>query len=624
MSTRARLTAVFLGVATLSVGVSAREYHVGPSGNDQNAGTVSAMLKTISAASQRALPGDVIIVHRGIYRESIAPPRGGTSDAQRIVYQAAPGEQVVIKGSEIIKGWKKVDHDTWTVTLSNEIFGNFNPYADEIHGDWFHPKGRTHHTGAVYLNGHWLTEAATHQSVLAPANQTPLWWARVEGDTTTIWAQFPKVDPNRECVEIHVRRTVFYPRRPGINYITVRGFVLEQAATPWAPPTAEQVGLIGTHWSRGWIIEDNTVRYSSCVGIALGKYGDRWDNTSQNSARGYVETIRRALQNGWSGETIGHHVVRNNRISHCEQAGIVGSLGAIFSTIVDNDIHHIHVRKLFGGAEMAAIKLHAAIDTVIRGNHIHHSFRGIWLDWMAQGTRVTRNVLHDNDWAEDLFVEVNHGPFLIDHNIFLSSVSLRDWSQGGAYVHNLFAGRIVVRPDKRRLTPFHPLHSTQIAGLAKVEGGDNRFFNNLLAGPADLRGYDAMKFPVRMEGNVYVGGAVPSSGEAEPLVYSDLQWRPRVTDTNNECHLVLSPLPADSRKGRRVVTTSRLGTTQIAKLPFVHPDGRPYRLNRDFFGRVRSNTRVTAGPFQIDDTGPLELTVWPADANHGHQDGRLP
>ncbi len=54
-----------------------------------------------------------------------------------------------------------------------------------------------------------------------------------------------------------MRRTVFYPDQPGRNYITVRGFTLRHAATPWAPPTAEQIGLIGTHWSKGWIIENN-------------------------------------------------------------------------------------------------------------------------------------------------------------------------------------------------------------------------------------------------------------------------------------------------------------------------------------------------------------------------------
>ena len=86
-----------------------------------------------------------------------------------------------------------------------------------------------------------------------------------------------------------------------------------RAATNWAPPTAEQVGLIGTHWSKGWVIEDNTIRYSTCTGVTLGKHGDEFDNTSQNSATGYVETIKRGLAAGWSKENIGHHVVLNKR-----------------------------------------------------------------------------------------------------------------------------------------------------------------------------------------------------------------------------------------------------------------------------------------------------------------------
>jgi len=169
---------------------------------------------------------------------------------------------------------------------------------------------------------------------------------------------------------------VFYPDQPGRNYITVRGFTMRDAATPWAPPTSEQVGLIGTHWSKGWIIENNIVRYSICSGISLGKYGDQWDNTSANSAEGYVKTIDRALAYGWSKENVGHHIVRNNNISHCEQTGIVGSLGAAFSTVTGNVIHDIHVRQLFSGAEMAGIKFHGAIDVEISHNHIYRTNRG--------------------------------------------------------------------------------------------------------------------------------------------------------------------------------------------------------------------------------------------------------
>ena len=93
--------------------LSAREYHVSIKGKDMNSGSLSAPLRTIQAAADKAVPGDVITVHEGVYRERVAPPRGGESDGKRIIYQAAPGERVIISGSERVKGWKKVQHNTW-------------------------------------------------------------------------------------------------------------------------------------------------------------------------------------------------------------------------------------------------------------------------------------------------------------------------------------------------------------------------------------------------------------------------------------------------------------------------------------------------------------------------------
>jgi len=464
-----RLSLITCVLLLLTCVVQAREYHISVKGDDSNAGTITAPFQTINRAAQIAQAGDVITVHGGIYRERIDPANSGQSDRNRIVYRVSPGDKVVIKGSEVVKDWQKVQDDTWKVVIPNSFFGNFNPYSDLIAGDWFNPKGREHHTGAVYLNGHWLTEAAKLEDVLKPVGDTPLWFGQVDETNTTIWAQFANVNPNETEVEINVRQTVFYPARTGVNFITVRGFTMMHAATPWAPPTAEQIGLIGTHWSKGWIIENNDIRYSTCVGIALGKHGDKWDNTSQNTAEGYVKTIERAVENGWSKENIGHHIVRYNHISNCEQAGIVGSMGAVFSTITGNVIHDIHIRQLFSGAEMAGIKIHGAIDTEISRNHIYRTCRGIWLDWMAQGAHVTRNLLHDNNRSEDLFVEVDHGPFLVDNNLFLSGRSLLDMSEGGAYVNNLFAGTITPRPELRRETPFHKAHSAEVAGLRNIQ-----------------------------------------------------------------------------------------------------------------------------------------------------------
>ena len=215
---------------------TAAELHVALSGNDANPGTQAAPLRTIQHAADLAQPGDLITVHEGVYRERIRPPRGGQSDQQRIVYQAAPNEKVEIKGSEVVKDWVKVQDDVWKTTLPNSFFGDFNPYNDLIHGDWFDDRGRQHHTGAVYVNGQWLSEAAKLDDVLKPVGTDSLWYAQVDNDNTTIWAQFPGVDPREQLVEINVRRTVFYPEKSGMNYITLRGFTLRHAATPWAPP----------------------------------------------------------------------------------------------------------------------------------------------------------------------------------------------------------------------------------------------------------------------------------------------------------------------------------------------------------------------------------------------------
>jgi alpha-N-arabinofuranosidase len=577
------------------------EYHVAMGGNDKNEGSTIRPLRTISAAAAKAQPSDVITVHQGVYRERIDPPRGGTSSERRIVYRVAAGQSVEITGAEIVSGWTLQKDDVWTVSLPNSFFGNFNPYADLIHGDWFYSKGRQHHTGAVYLNGDWLTEAATLESLYASPHGTPLWFGRVGADQTTLWAQFPGVDPNRELTEINVRQSVFYPSKPGMNYITVQGFTLRRAATPWAPPTAEQIGVIGTHWSKGWIIENNVVSHSACSGISLGKYGDEFDNTSQDSAEGYVKTIERAIKRGWSKENIGGHLVHGNRISHCEQAGIVGSLGCAFSRVIGNSVRDIHVRELFDGAEMAGIKFHGAVDTEISHNHIAHTTRGLWLDWLAQGTHVHRNLMRDNK-SDDMFMEVDHGPFLIENNIFLSQTAQTINSQGGVYAHNLFCGRVDLVRGETRLTPFLEAHSTRIAGMHGNPIGDMRFFNNLFAEGGDLSAYDVSELPMYLAGNVFLKDSSPCNKEVAPLIQTAFDAAIKVVEEGKNVSVAMTLDPAWAvEQTRTLVTSTLLGKATIPNLGFQLEDGSPILLDTDFTGHSRN----IANPFP----GPVELSL---------------
>jgi len=433
-----------LAVLTCS-GVFAKDYYVSVKGNDANPGTKDKPFRHISYAAKIAQAGDRVIVREGVYREKIVPARGGVSDEERIVYKAAEGEKVEIKGSEVIKGWEKVEEGVWKAVLPMSFFGEYNPYKDVLRGDWFNGHGRVHHTGEVYLNGKSLYEVESLEKVkrprplgrtLEPGQSVYVWYCQTDEKNTYIYANFHEYDPNKELVEINVRDSCFYPDRVGVNYITISGFRMSQAATQWAAPTAEQIGLIGTHWSKGWIIENNVISDSKCVGISLGKDRKSGHNVwskdrSKGGAAHYNEVIVRAIKNGWSKERIGSHIVRNNTIFNCEQAGIAGSMGGAFSLIENNHIYNIWVKRQFSGAEIAGIKLHGPIDTVIRHNRIHNAGRGIWLDWMVQGTRVTGNLLYDNS-LEDFFTEVSHGPFVADNNLFLSKKPLKNWSEGGS------------------------------------------------------------------------------------------------------------------------------------------------------------------------------------------------
>lgn len=623
---------LFTSLLLFCMTLQAKEYHVSVKGNDTNEGTEKAPFLTIGKAAEYAFPGDVITVHAGTYREWVNPPRGGESEEKRIVYRAAPGEKVEIKGSERITGWVKEKDGVWKVTLPNSFFGDYNPYVDLICGDWFGDNGRAHHTGEVFLNSQSLYEKEVMDKVLRPLpaenskdpeGSTYTWYCENDGVNTIIWANFHKYDPNKEQVEISVRPTCFYPEKPGINYLTLQGFHISQAATQWGAPTAEQIGMVATHWNKGWIIENNVMSNSKCSGITLGKERATGHNVwlndmSLDGSLHYIEVTFNTIRNGWNKENIGSHIVRNNTIFNCEQTGICGSMGAAFSLIENNHIYNIWVKRQFTGAEIGGIKFHAAVDTQLRHNRIHNAGRALWLDWMTQGTRVSENLFYDND-MEDLFLEVNHGPFLVDNNIFASRRSILEQSQGGAYVHNLIVGDIYRYVEHGRYTPYFLPHSTDVAGLSIIPGGDHRYINNLFAtvlpdngeehkrkyGLAD---YNKTDYPMMVDGNIYYNGALPFEGEKNNVILSDFNPKVKVEETAEGVYVSFSARGLNDLQTARV-HTARLGKAKLPKQAFEQPDGRPIEIATDYLGNARAD-QPKPGPFESIQDGEVRIKVW--------------
>jgi len=442
----------------------------------------------------------------------------------------------------------------------------------------------------------------------------------------------------------------------------VRGFELAQAACPWAPPTADQPGLIGPNWARGWVIEDNVIHDAKCSAVSLGKEASTGDNYAalRGDKPGYqyqLESVFAAAQTGWDREHVGSHVVRRNTIYDCGQNAIVGHLGCAFSVIEDNHIYNIALKREFYGHEIAGIKLHAAIDVQIRHNRIHDCSLGIWLDWQAQGTRVSRNLCYRNN--RDLFIEVSHGPYLIDHNILASPAALESFSQGGAYVHNLIGGTIRLEPVLDRATPYHRPHSTQVAGYAVIHGGDDRYIGNVFLGASGLRrngataaygpaafgtapagygtaGYDGhpatfedylarvavrpashdhrrfpgVKQPAYLRDNVYGPGASAFADEAAAVTLTQgVSFK--VADEGDEVYLE-ARLPEDFDRARLgVVTGADLPRVRFADADFEEPDGSPVVVDADLLGeRKEPGNRYPAGPIASLGPGTSRVRVW--------------
>lgn len=206
-------------------------------------------------------------------------------------------------------------------------------------------------------------------------------------------------------------------------------------------------------------------------------------------------------------------------------------------------------------------------------------------------------------------MEVNHGPSVVDHNIFLSPRSLNNWSQGGAYIHNLFAGKLIGAAVLKRTTPYHAAHSTELAGSSNIQGGDERFYNNLIV---DKAGYESHANPARPCG-LNQGKDGKMTGDAFPIytggnrLLSD--WSGFQIDTEQlilEIGTTREPLDTTAPAP---VDSSTLGHAQMTGLPYLDVDGQELSFDSDYFGARRTSQNLEAGPFKSSDSSVTLLSV---------------
>jgi hypothetical protein len=332
----------------------------------------------------------------------------------------------------------------------------------------------------------------------------------------------------------------------------------------------------------------------------------------------------------------------------------VGHLGCVFSQIYNNHIYNIAVKHEYFGYEIAGIKLHAAIDVLITGNNIHHCTLGTWLDWQAQGTRVSKNLYYKND--RDLMIEVTHGPHIVDNNVFGSGYNFDNAAEGGAYLHNIFAGVTRRINILDRSTPYHFPHSTDPAGSTVVYGGDDRFYQNIFlsrkewepdeeeakkvsgftreqtfysatesyngspdsleeyieriyaAGSGDLEVFQQVLQPVYINKNAYLNGAAAYNGEkCNFTTQSDPEFQ--IVEEEDGTWLQINILPGVLELDTGVLDTKCLGSPRIVDQCYENPDGTAVQFDTDFTGNKRGS-KPAVGPFEALQAGANKIKVW--------------
>src|SRR5699024_7165242 len=248
--------------------------------------------------------------------------------------------------------------------------------------------------------------------------------------------------------------------------------------------------------------------------------------------------------------------------------------------------------------------------------------------------------------------EVSNGPYLVDHNILASPAAIENFSQGGAYVHNLIAGTVVLEPVVDRPTPYHLPHSTEVAGYAAIRGGDDRWIANLVTAPAGepgpygrapspiahrppaTSGYDAhpgsmadylaqvgdpsrvdherffaVPAPVYVHHNTYGPGTAGYASKEDPTALSDA--RARVEERDEAGYLVYELGQEFDAAHSEAIDGRDLERVRLVDADFEDPEGLPVRFDADLLGQPKAlGERYPAGPLAALRAGAGEVRIW--------------
>ncbi|VGO18357.1 DNRLRE domain-containing protein [Pontiella sulfatireligans] len=113
----------------------ASDFFVSPTGSDTNNGSFAQPFASIQKAANTMFSGDTCHIRAGTYRETVAPPRSGTSTLP-IRYQAYSNESVIVTGLDLVSGWSLLSNGIYQCAAPTEVTQLFSDGELMVEARW--------------------------------------------------------------------------------------------------------------------------------------------------------------------------------------------------------------------------------------------------------------------------------------------------------------------------------------------------------------------------------------------------------------------------------------------------------------------------------------------------------
>lgn len=417
-------------------------------------GSAEKPFLTIAQAVPLATAGTKVVIHEGIYRETVRPVFGGNSNTEMVMFCGAEGEQVEITGAEIFagtfrdsEGWKRTegperknefaqpDAKVYMARFDRNVFIGSNPF-EAINGPmipWyygkvaklFHAKNDdtqqvvTMRRGMLFCDGERMEQVLNYFQLGEKDNRF-----FVEDDGVTFHIRFKDDSaPQDHTLEYTARSYCFCPDERYLGYIHLQNLSFTKGGNGFPPP---QRGILSTNRGNHWIIEDCKVLHANGAGADIGFQ----------------------CPNSYSLQPRGGHLVRRCEFSHCGIVGLTGTTGNSETHYYDSQQESILVedcrfiddcwQPFEGLTENASFKMHRLKNSMVINNFFSgaHNGCGIWCDANNENLVVAGNVLlHTKQTYGSIFIEASNDNVHVHHNIAIDSKQNHENGGNGIYSH---------------------------------------------------------------------------------------------------------------------------------------------------------------------------------------------